>query len=351
MSMRKLGFILSCMALMVVIAACGGNGNDKIFPCGPSSQCLILEVSDESAPDIIGRIIFDTSVTESQADRLANYIFEGRKELGAPKMDPKFLQIQDGRFVIHQYVETPETEAIAPERKASVEEWVCKTSNEVFDGLSVTSIGHILTSSPSRYSPLELANYALSTEQQSPGWAASCGSGLAKQGETKPASKEAKQKAESVKSTVYWTKETIYPKFLAPDDFPNGWTAKKSGTILDAQNDYLIDYDVKTINITLQTHETEAAAQTAFSTKKTEAQTTIDGRGISGDKFEDVKKYPLFVWNASSQANISGVEKWAVIGVYGNITVKVYHQGSMGAPKKSFAVNIAKKQMDKIMGD
>ena len=351
MSMRKLGFILLCMALMVVIAACGGNGNDKSFPCGPSSQCLILEVSDESAPDIIGRIIFDTSVTESQADRLANYIFEGRKELGAPKMDPKFLQIQDGRFVIHQYVETPETEAITPERKASIEEWVCKTSNEVFDGLSVTSIGHILTSSPSRYSPLELANYALSTEQQSPGWAASCGSGLAKQGETKPASKEAKQKAESVKSTVYWTKETIYPKFLAPDDFPNGWTAKKSGTILDAQNDYLIDYDVKTINITLQTHETEAAAQTDFSAKKTEAQTTIDGRGMSGDKLEDVKKYPLYVWNASSQANIAGEEKWAVIGVYGNITVKVYHQGSMGAPKKSFAVNIAEKQMDKIMGD
>jgi len=227
MSMRKLGFILSCMALIVTIAACGGNSNDKLFPCGPSSQCLILEVSDESVPDIIGRIIFDTSVTESQAVRLANYIFEGRKEIGNPKIGPKFLQIQDGRFVIHEYVETPETKAITPEQNASIEEWVCKTSNEVFDGLSVTSMRHILTSTPSRYSPLELANYALSTEQQSPGWAASCGSGLAKQGETKPASKEAKQKAKSVKSTVYWTKESIYPKFLAPDDFPNGWTAKK----------------------------------------------------------------------------------------------------------------------------
>ena len=56
----------------------------------------------------------------------------------------------------------------------------------------------------------------------------------------------------------------------------------------------------------------------------------------------------MFVWNASEQANVAGVEKWTVIGVYGNITVKVYHEGSMGAPKKGFAVDIAKKQMDKI---
>ena len=59
----------------------------------------------------------------------------------------------------------------------------------------------------------------------------------------------------------------------------------------------------------------------------------------------------MFVWNASGQANIAGVEKSTVIGVYGNITVKVYHEGSMGAPEKDFAVDIAKKQMDKIMGD
>jgi hypothetical protein len=59
----------------------------------------------------------------------------------------------------------------------------------------------------------------------------------------------------------------------------------------------------------------------------------------------------LFVWNASPQANISGVEKWTVIGVYGNITVRVYNEGSMGAPKKGFAVDIAKKQIDRIKGD
>ena len=138
---------------------------------------------------------------------------------------------------------------------------------------------------------------------------------------------------------------------LKPDDFPKNWTAKKNGMILDAQNDYLTDYDVKKIKITLQTHETEAAAQTAFSDKKAEAQATIDESGISGYKLEEVKKYPLFVWNASDQANISGVEKWTVIGVYGNITVKVYHEGSMGAPKKGFAVDIAKKQIDRIKGD
>jgi hypothetical protein len=138
---------------------------------------------------------------------------------------------------------------------------------------------------------------------------------------------------------------------LEANDFPKNWTVTKTGIGLQAENDYLTDFDVKKIKLTLQTHETEAAAQAAFSTQKAEAQTTIDDRGISGDKLEDVKKYPLFVWNASTQANISGIEKWTVVGVYGNITMRVYHEGSMGAPKKSFAVDIAKKQIDRIKGD
>ena len=150
---------------------------------------------------------------------------------------------------------------------------------------------------------------------------------------------------------IIFSDEQASALLLKPNDFPDNWTAKKNGMILDAINDYFTDYNVQKITITLETHETEADAQAAFSTKKAEAQTTIDGRGISGDELEDVKKYPLFVWNASSQANIAGVEKWTVIGVYRNITVKLYHEGNLGAPKKSFAVDIAKKQMDKIMGD
>ena len=151
--------------------------------------------------------------------------------------------------------------------------------------------------------------------------------------------------------SVIFNDEEASSFLLKPDDFPKNWTAIKSGMILDAKNDYLTDFNVKKIKITLATHETESAAQAAFSTKKSEAQATIDGRGISGDKLEDVKKYPLFVWNASSQANIDGVEKWTVVGVYGNITMKVYHEGSIGAPKKNFAVDIAKKQMDRLKSD
>tara|TARA_B100000686_G_scaffold273541_1_gene291200 strand:- start:49 stop:927 length:879 start_codon:yes stop_codon:yes gene_type:complete len=150
---------------------------------------------------------------------------------------------------------------------------------------------------------------------------------------------------------IIFSDEQASSFLLNPDDFPNNWTAKKNGMILDAKNDYLTDFNLKTIKITLETQETEAAAQAAFSAKKSEAQTTIDGRGISGDKLEDVKKYPLFVWNSSQQAHISGVEKWTVIGVYGNITVKVYHEGSKGAPNKGLAVGIAKKQIDRIKGD
>lgn len=182
------------------------------------------------------------------------------------------------------------------------------------------------------------------------------------QGQTAPPAKAAAKTA--VKATIVpaaiptagpiiFSDEQASAFLLVANDLPKNWTtnwtAKKDGMILDAQ--FVDPFSAKLIKITFETHETEAAAQTAFSAQKMEAQTTIDNRGISGDKLEDVKKYPLFVWNASSQANISGVEKWTVIGVYGNITVKVHHAGSMGAPKKDFAVDIAKKQIDRIMGD
>lgn len=141
-------------------------------------------------------------------------------------------------------------------------------------------------------------------------------------------------------------------------DFPKNWIVHTNGMRLDAQNDYMADFEVKTIVITLETHETEEAAQAAFSTKKTEAQTAIDVWGISGAKLEDVKKYPMFwkypmfVWNASDTVEtIYGREKWTVVGVYGNITMEVFHEGSVGAPKKSFAVHFAKDQMDRITGD
>jgi len=150
---------------------------------------------------------------------------------------------------------------------------------------------------------------------------------------------------------VFFSDEQASAFLLKPNDFPKNWTAKKNGLFLDAKNNYLTDYNVQMIKITLATHETEAAARAAFSTKKSEAQATIDGRGISGDTLEDIKKYPLFVWNASPQASMQGVEKWTVIGVYGNITMKVYNEGSVGAPKKKFAIDIAKKQVDKIRGD
>ena len=150
-------------------------------------------------------------------------------------------------------------------------------------------------------------------------------------------------KIESV-APIIFSDEQASTFLLTPDDFPNKWTAKKNGMVLEAQNNFMTDFNVKMIKITLATQETEATAQAAFSAKKSEAQAIIDGRGISGDKLEDVKKYPLFVWN-------SGFEKWTVIGVYGNITVKVYHEGSVGAPNKGFAVDIAKKQIDRIKGD
>jgi len=114
---------------------------------------------------------------------------------------------------------------------------------------------------------------------------------------------------------IIFSDESASASLLEANDLPKNWTVNKNYLKLDAQNDFMTDFNVKMVTITVQTHETEAVAQAAFSTKKTEAQTTVDGRGISGDELEDVKKYPLFVWNASTQVNISGVEKWTVFGV------------------------------------
>ena len=151
---------------------------------------------------------------------------------------------------------------------------------------------------------------------------------------------------------IIFSDEQASTFLLKPNDFPKNWTAKKNGMILDAELIEVVRNAAigKMIKITLKTHETEAAAQAAFSTKKTEAQATIDDRGISGDKLEDIKNYQMFVWDANAVA-VSGYEFWTVTGVYGNITVNVVHNGSAGQPKKNFAVDIAKKQMDKIMGD
>jgi len=175
------------MLLMVAIAACGGNGKDEYWPCG-TSQCFGVKASDESVPDISAPIFFDTSVTKSQAVRLADWIFELRKEAGNPRTAPKFLQIQDDRFILLQYGASPEAKALTPEEQARNDEFMCKMSNEVFDGLPITSISHFLI--PDTYSPEELTNYAFSTEQQPPRSTASCGSGLAKEEDVKPAPAE-----------------------------------------------------------------------------------------------------------------------------------------------------------------
>jgi len=176
---------------------------------------------------------------------------------------------------------------------------------------------------------------------------------------TSASPKETSETKSEPSTPVIFSVEQASSLLLKPDDFPKDWTAIKestNGLVLEAEHLELIAGGslgaiVKMIKITFDVHENESSAQAAFSAKKSEAQTTIDERGISGDKLEDVKKYPLFVWNASPQANIDGVEKWTVVGVYGNITMKVYHEGSMGAPKKNFAVDIAKKQMDRMKSD
>ena len=311
---------------------------------------LLISCGDSISEVSSGKLMvkYDNSVSIDQAKALLDwYIRDGR--FGGLLA----LSHETNEFTIYMVGDT------LPDKETSntIQTTICGISSEVFEGSQVRILwtenqGHIGTI-------FELVK----DSPPSRGW--TCNSGASENNVAEPttapgqtaapakAAPGAKPQPTAVPTAapIIFSDEQASAFLLKPDDFPKNWTAKKNGMFLDAQNDYFIDYNAQMIKITLQTHETESAAQTAFSGKKTEAQATIDGRGISGDKLENIKKYPLFVWNASPQANISGVEKWAVIGVYGNITVKVYNEGSMGAPKKGFAVDIAKKQIDRIKGD
>ena len=62
---------------------------------------------------------------------------------------------------------------------------------------------------------------------------------------------------------------------------------------------------------------------------KASAQSTIDGLGISGDKFEDVKhKQPIFVWMLQGDKNY-GSDSWEAFGLTGNVVFRVYNYGSI----------------------
>ena len=178
---RKLGFISSCMLLMAAIVACGGDDEGYSFPCG-SSQCQSITISEESVPDApSAQVIHDTSVTRSQAVRLATHIFEVRKEAGSTLRTPYVLNIQDGNFVVQRYW----FEADKQEAQATWDGIVCEWSTDVFDGLQVKAILH---TNPGTYTPATLTDYVLSPGQAPPYLVASCGSGLAKEEDVKPAS-------------------------------------------------------------------------------------------------------------------------------------------------------------------
>ena len=147
---------------------------------------------------------------------------------------------------------------------------------------------------------------------------------------------------------IIFSDEQASYDLLRPDDFPNGWQVQKSNLSLDAKHlDFMV---AKRINISLEIHVNESSAIAAYNSMKYDAQMTTDSMGISGRKVEEIKKYSMFVWN-KSEINFGGAERWEVIGQYANLTMTVIHDGSIGAPKKKFAEEIAKKQMDKIMGE
>ena len=132
---------------------------------------------------------------------------------------------------------------------------------------------------------------------------------------------------------------------IGVEDFPDGWTVNQSGMELSAK--FVESMTVKKIDITIDVHETEAAATAEVLNKKSEALNIIAERGISGDELEDIEEHQMFVWMRSGNVSYR-TEKWMVVGAYGNVTLMLFHQGSINDAEKSFAVRIAKTQMKKI---
>ena len=134
---------------------------------------------------------------------------------------------------------------------------------------------------------------------------------------------------------------------LTRNDFPKGWIVKKAGKTINAKQEEFMN--TQNVSITLEIHETDIEAMQFFSSKKDAIHKKIEERGISGDELMDINKDSMFVWMQSQ----SGFEpyistKWEVIGIYGNVTLQVIDKGGMTCCRKDFAVNMAKKQMDKI---
>lgn len=132
---------------------------------------------------------------------------------------------------------------------------------------------------------------------------------------------------------------------IGVEDFPDGWTVNQSGMELSAK--FVESMTVKKIDITIDVHETEAAATAEVLNKKSEALNIIAERGISGDELEDIEEHQMFVWMRSGNVSYR-TEKWMVVGAYGNVTLMLFHEGSINDAEKSFAVRIAKTQMEKI---
>ena len=128
-------------------------------------------------------------------------------------------------------------------------------------------------------------------------------------------------------------------------DFPDGWTVNQSGMELSAK--FVESMTVKKIDITLDVHDTEAAANAEVANKKSEALNIIAERGISGEELEDIEGHQMFVWMMSGNVSYH-TEKWMVVGAYGNVTLKLFHEGSVNDAEKSFAVRMAKTQMEKL---
>ena len=176
-----------------------------------------------------------------------------------------------------------------------------------------------------------------------------CGDGKVKAVKEKSTSENPASKTKpELEKTTSWTKETLYANFLVPDDFPDGWTVKRNAEALTIEGTHTEFMTAKKIDIDFEVHETPIAAKQSFDQRKADAQSTIDGRGISGDKLEDVKhKQPIFVWMLKGDKNY-GSDSYEALGVTGNVVFRVYNYGSLRAPSKGFASKIAKKQMDKL---
>jgi len=323
--------------------------------CVSITGCYTLElfgIVDEPEWDYLTKgweedratVYFDSTVTKDAAANLAQWRHERNKSNTRKNNTRWLLHVVDENYRIENL--TGGNNSITPEQTEAIRNLACTISDSVFNSSSVNfRVHHYVGGSVSS----EEFPYLMTAATSPPLVDVHCGDDQVKAVKEKPTSEGSASKTKpEPQETNSWNRETLYMRFLVPDDFPDGWQVQRDQDRLTIEGTHTEYMTAKKIDISFEIFDTPILAQQNFDQRRADAQSTIDGRGISGDKVEEIQnKDPIFVWMLKGNKDY-GSDFYEAFGLTSNVVFKVYNYGSLRAASKGFASKIAKKQMDKL---